>query len=145
MLRFTCMLSIIVRPEVRLQCQDDLALAHSWWVNGRHYSLTLEAWLRRMDAHRRDIMPIMEVLSIKLPEYSLQTCMPPMNGLAGLNLAAGAHNQSLPCNGFQIPACHAFHRMCNIGPAAQRGCTVAAQALTHCNLQPFSSNHMVTQ
>ncbi|KAK9806412.1 hypothetical protein WJX73_003375 [Symbiochloris irregularis] len=40
--------------------QDDLALDRSWWVNGRHYSLTLEAWLKRMDAHRREIMPIME-------------------------------------------------------------------------------------
>lgn len=41
--------------------QDDLKLAQSWYIDGRHYSLTLEAWLQRMDAHRKDIMPIMKV------------------------------------------------------------------------------------
>ena len=40
--------------------QDDLRLDQSWYLNGRHYSLTLEAWLRRMDAHRKEIMPIMK-------------------------------------------------------------------------------------
>ena len=41
--------------------QDDLKLQRSWYINGRHYSLTLEAWLRRMDAQRAQIMPIMQV------------------------------------------------------------------------------------
>ena len=41
--------------------QENLLIEQSWYLNGRHYSLTLEAWLRRMDAHRREIMPIMNV------------------------------------------------------------------------------------
>ena len=34
------------------------------WINGRHYSLTLEAWLRRQDTQKADIMPIMAVLHL---------------------------------------------------------------------------------
>ena len=30
--------------------QDDLALERQWYLNGRHYSATLEAWLRKHDA-----------------------------------------------------------------------------------------------
>lgn len=44
--------------------QDDLQLQRYWYINGRHYSLTLEAWLARMDAQRAQIMPIMQVCTI---------------------------------------------------------------------------------
>ena len=43
--------------------QDDMTLQRYWYINGQHYSLTLEAWLARMDQHRREIMPIMQVQS----------------------------------------------------------------------------------
>lgn len=41
--------------------QDDLAIQKQWYINGKHYSRTLEAWLQRMDAQRKQIMPIFEV------------------------------------------------------------------------------------
>ncbi|KAK9804356.1 hypothetical protein WJX72_008944 [[Myrmecia] bisecta] len=46
--------------DLLLHFQDDLAIQQQWWVNGQHYSRTLEAWLAKMDAHRKQIMPIME-------------------------------------------------------------------------------------
>jgi cyclopropane-fatty-acyl-phospholipid synthase len=39
--------------------QRDLRLAEHWQVDGRHYQLTSEAWLARMDAHRNELLPIM--------------------------------------------------------------------------------------
>lgn len=41
--------------------QDDLAIQKQWYINGVHYSRTLEAWLQRMDAQRKEIMPIFQV------------------------------------------------------------------------------------
>lgn len=41
--------------------QDDLAIQRQWYINGEHYSRTLEAWLQRMDAQRKQIMPIFKV------------------------------------------------------------------------------------
>lgn len=38
--------------------QDDMALQRQWYINGRHYSKTLEDWLVRMDNHKSDIMPL---------------------------------------------------------------------------------------
>ena len=38
--------------------QEDLTLEHDWKVNGRHYQWTADAWLRNMDAHRDEIIPI---------------------------------------------------------------------------------------
>ena len=40
--------------------QDDLAIQKQWYLNGEHYSRTLEAWLQRMDAQRKEIMPIFQ-------------------------------------------------------------------------------------
>ncbi|KAJ3335562.1 hypothetical protein HDU93_005040 [Gonapodya sp. JEL0774] len=37
-----------------------LHLLDRWSVDGRHYSLTLESWLRLMDAHHDTIMPVFE-------------------------------------------------------------------------------------
>lgn len=41
--------------------QDDLLIRQQYWINGQHYSLTLEAWLRRQDSQKAEIMPIMAV------------------------------------------------------------------------------------
>jgi cyclopropane-fatty-acyl-phospholipid synthase len=40
--------------------QRDLALERQWWVNGRHYSRTLEDWLRLHDAARAEVLPLFE-------------------------------------------------------------------------------------
>jgi cyclopropane-fatty-acyl-phospholipid synthase len=39
--------------------QDDLKLEQDWKVDGTHYQRTAEHWLRNMDAHRAEIMPIL--------------------------------------------------------------------------------------
>lgn len=39
--------------------QDDLRLLQDWKVDGEHYRRTAECWLRNMDAHRKEIMPIL--------------------------------------------------------------------------------------
>ncbi len=41
--------------------QDDLSIQNQWFVNGKHYSKTLEAWLQKMDAQKDNIMPVFEV------------------------------------------------------------------------------------
>ena len=38
------------------RCQEALTLEQSWRVNGRHYANTLEAWLRRGDRRRLDVI-----------------------------------------------------------------------------------------
>ncbi|GJE97731.1 SAM-dependent methyltransferase [Phanerochaete sordida] len=35
--------------DLLLYFQDDLSIVRSWWLNGRHYSRTLEDWLKRQD------------------------------------------------------------------------------------------------
>jgi cyclopropane-fatty-acyl-phospholipid synthase len=40
------------------QFQNDLRLVQDWKVNGRHYAQTAEHWLKNMDAHRAEIMPL---------------------------------------------------------------------------------------
>lgn len=47
-------------PELMLMFQDDLAVQRTWYVNGTHYSRTLEDWLRLHDAARSTIMPLFE-------------------------------------------------------------------------------------
>jgi cyclopropane-fatty-acyl-phospholipid synthase len=39
--------------------QDSLSLVSDWAVNGTHYQRTAEAWLRNMDSHRAEIMPLL--------------------------------------------------------------------------------------
>lgn len=38
--------------------QNHLRLVQDWKVNGRHYQQTAEHWLKNMDAHREEIMPL---------------------------------------------------------------------------------------
>ena len=39
--------------------QDDLELVGDWKIDGTHYQRTAEHWLRNMDAHREEILPIL--------------------------------------------------------------------------------------
>lgn len=39
---------------------DDLKITDQWIVNGMHYSKTSEAWLKNMDAHKHEIIPLFE-------------------------------------------------------------------------------------
>jgi cyclopropane-fatty-acyl-phospholipid synthase len=44
--------------DLLLQFQDDLTAVRDWKVDGTHYQRTAEHWLRNMDAHRAEIMPL---------------------------------------------------------------------------------------
>ena len=46
--------------DLALHCQDDLRLLRRWRWNGTHYQRTSAAWLRNMDAHRSELMPLFE-------------------------------------------------------------------------------------
>jgi len=39
---------------------DHLSVSEHWHVNGTHYGKTAEAWLRNMDDHKAEIMPLFE-------------------------------------------------------------------------------------
>lgn len=44
--------------DTLLHFQDDMRLEARWAVSGLHYQKTAEAWLRNMDAHRAEILPL---------------------------------------------------------------------------------------
>ncbi|MCS6946505.1 MAG: class I SAM-dependent methyltransferase [Steroidobacteraceae bacterium] len=50
---------IMPSDHLLLYFQRDLQLLEHWCVDGRHYQMTSEAWLQRMDAARNQIMPVL--------------------------------------------------------------------------------------
>lgn len=46
--------------DLALHCQDHLRLLQRWRWDGTHYQRTSAAWLRNMDAHRAELMPLFE-------------------------------------------------------------------------------------
>ncbi|MEZ4647274.1 MAG: cyclopropane-fatty-acyl-phospholipid synthase family protein [Candidatus Eisenbacteria bacterium] len=51
---------IMPSDDLLLHFQDRLSVIGHWWVDGRHYEKTANAWLARMDASRAEIEPVLE-------------------------------------------------------------------------------------
>ena len=51
---------IMPSDDLFLYFNEDLSIEKHWHVNGTHYSKTSEAWLRNMDKHKSEIMPLFE-------------------------------------------------------------------------------------
>lgn len=46
--------------DLLLHFQDEMSIVDHWRLSGRHYSMTAEHWLQRLDASRADLLPILE-------------------------------------------------------------------------------------
>ena len=51
---------IMPSDHLLLYFPDHLTIEEHWRVSGLHYALTAEAWLRNMDHHQAEIMPLFE-------------------------------------------------------------------------------------
>ena len=51
---------IMPSDDLLLYFQDHFGILEHWNIDGTHYQRTAEAWLRNMDAHKDDILPVFE-------------------------------------------------------------------------------------
>lgn len=51
---------IMPSDDLLLYFNEQLSIEKHWQVSGMHYSKTSEAWLRNMDSHKAQIMPLFE-------------------------------------------------------------------------------------
>jgi cyclopropane-fatty-acyl-phospholipid synthase len=51
---------IMPSDDLLFYFNDDLSVEQHWHVNGTHYGKTAEAWLKNMDVHKTEIMPLFE-------------------------------------------------------------------------------------
>jgi len=51
---------IMPSDDLLFYFNDRLAIEKHWHVSGSHYGKTAEAWLKNMDAHKTEIMPLFE-------------------------------------------------------------------------------------
>lgn len=51
--------------DLLLYFQQHLSLQDQWYVNGTHYSRTLEAWLVSHDRFRKAIMPLFAKVGVR--------------------------------------------------------------------------------
>lgn len=51
---------IMPSDDLLLYFNEQLSIEKHWHVSGMHYSKTSEAWLRNMDSHKAQIMPLFE-------------------------------------------------------------------------------------
>jgi len=51
---------IMPSDDLLFYFNDDLVVEQHWHVNGTHYGKTAEDWLKNMDSHKAEIMPLFE-------------------------------------------------------------------------------------
>jgi cyclopropane-fatty-acyl-phospholipid synthase len=51
---------IMPSDDLMFYFNDDLLVEKHWHVNGTHYGKTAEAWLKNMDSHKAEIIPLFE-------------------------------------------------------------------------------------
>jgi cyclopropane-fatty-acyl-phospholipid synthase len=51
---------IMPSDDLLFYFNDDLTVEDHWHVSGSHYGKTAEAWLKNMDNHKKEIMPLFE-------------------------------------------------------------------------------------
>lgn len=51
---------IMPSDDLMFYFNDDMVVEKHWHVNGTHYGKTSEAWLKNMDNHKAEIMPLFE-------------------------------------------------------------------------------------